>query len=302
MTLFGNISKKEYNMEDEISRHTLYKELCKLSYNDKKMQNEFDVVDTINRDGYNAYCVRIGNNIIIVSRGTEIDDGFDLQNDVAMKFNKIPHQLHQALLFFDKQQCIFKNKEINVIGHSLGGTIAEHVGIMRKCKEVVAFNPYGNTNTMEKYILKYGIRTPVNKIINYCMSGDVISNVNISNNIGRIYKLENSTIHKHLLEFFPNLSSRILIQYTREIHTNNNLKYRILKKLEDVFDINVEKDDYKFFRKYGKHKPITMKSSINNEIDKCIGTYHVNGYKRKDGTIVSDYERTCGAKHKNILE
>ena len=44
MTLFGNISKKEYNMEDEISRHTLYKELCKLSYNDKKMQNEFDVV------------------------------------------------------------------------------------------------------------------------------------------------------------------------------------------------------------------------------------------------------------------
>ena len=29
----------------------------------------------------------------------------------------------------------------------------------------------------------------------------------------------------------------------------------------------------------------------------CAGTYHVSGYVRSDGVKVSDYERTCGAKH-----
>ena len=30
---------------------------------------------------------------------------------------------------------------------------------------------------------------------------------------------------------------------------------------------------------------------------KCIGTYRVSGYTREDGTKVSSYMRTCGAKH-----
>ena len=29
----------------------------------------------------------------------------------------------------------------------------------------------------------------------------------------------------------------------------------------------------------------------------CAGTYHVSGYVRSDGVKVSDYDRTCGAKH-----
>ena len=29
----------------------------------------------------------------------------------------------------------------------------------------------------------------------------------------------------------------------------------------------------------------------------CAGTYHVRGYVRSDCVKVSDYERTCGAKH-----
>ena len=29
----------------------------------------------------------------------------------------------------------------------------------------------------------------------------------------------------------------------------------------------------------------------------CAGTYRVSGYTRQDGTEVSSYMRTCGAKH-----
>ncbi len=32
----------------------------------------------------------------------------------------------------------------------------------------------------------------------------------------------------------------------------------------------------------------------------CAGTYHVNSYKKADGTEVSDYYRTCGARHKSL--
>lgn len=31
--------------------------------------------------------------------------------------------------------------------------------------------------------------------------------------------------------------------------------------------------------------------------EKCAGRYNVSGYTRDDGTRVSSYTRTCGAKH-----
>ncbi len=31
----------------------------------------------------------------------------------------------------------------------------------------------------------------------------------------------------------------------------------------------------------------------------CAGTYKVSGYTREDGTKVSSYYRTCGAKHQS---
>ena len=33
----------------------------------------------------------------------------------------------------------------------------------------------------------------------------------------------------------------------------------------------------------------------------CAGTYRVSGYKRQDGTEVSSYMCTCGAKHEEKI-
>lgn len=37
--------------------------------------------------------------------------------------------------------------------------------------------------------------------------------------------------------------------------------------------------------------------SGNNGGSECVGSYPVSGYTRADGTVVSDYVRTCGAAH-----
>ena len=49
-------------------------------------------------------------------------------------------------------------------------------------------------------------------------------------------------------------------------------------------------------RRMPRHKLIKHSSNKKG----CAGTYHVNGYKRADGTEVSDYYRTCGARHKSL--
>ncbi len=49
-------------------------------------------------------------------------------------------------------------------------------------------------------------------------------------------------------------------------------------------------------RRMPRHKLINHSSNKKG----CAGTYHVNGYKRADGTEVSDYYRTCGARHKSL--
>ena len=66
---------------------------------------------------------------------------------------------------------------------------------------------------------------------------------------------------------------------------------------------NMDRDDFK--RNFPKifqqtvHKighPTGGAANINT-LPSCAGTYHVRGYVRSDGVKVSDYERTCGAKH-----
>lgn len=46
-----------------------------------------------------------------------------------------------------------------------------------------------------------------------------------------------------------------------------------------------------------KKEKSSKKSGSQSNGTACVGSYHVSGYTRADGTEVSDYTRTCGAKH-----
>ena len=50
------------------------------------------------------------------------------------------------------------------------------------------------------------------------------------------------------------------------------------------------------------HVEYQAKSKNNNSKTPCVGSYPVSSYTRKDGTEVSGYTRTCGAKHEGKTE
>lgn len=77
--------------------------------------------------------------------------------------------------------------------------------------------------------------------------------------------------------------------------------------IDDIRQMNFQelKDNFPKIYQQTKHKIFNNKIKQNNSTTPCAGTYHVKGYVRSDGVKVSDYYRTCGAKHmgkRSLLE
>ena len=95
--------------------------------------------------GFAAIALQKGDNIVIAFRGTELDDSQDIDNDYKMWIEKkIPPQINEAKNFIKTIQADpkFKNKNITLTGHSLGGSLAQLIGAMYGYN-TVTFNPYG---------------------------------------------------------------------------------------------------------------------------------------------------------------
>ena len=73
------------------------------------------------------------NDIVVVFRGTEINDINDLKNDVEMIRNYLPMQAESALEAYDKvaEFCEKNGYSLTVTGHSLGGSLATIVSAER---------------------------------------------------------------------------------------------------------------------------------------------------------------------------
>lgn len=328
MYLKGKVSYY-YNMNDEISRHRIYKDICNLSYKKKKLFDKYNILDENHDDGIDAYAILIGNYIIVAYQGTDVFEGKDWRNDTVMAINREPKQFNQAFKFFNsiKNDERYRGHQFVVTGYSLGGSEAMAVAVTSKCDEVVTFNPYGikNIDYVKDYIRNYGIATPLDKIINYNMSEDTISGINIEDEIGKVYMLDGSNpLFAHYLDNFPDLSTRELMddvqptQLKRELWNFLDiikflsqkksillnatkeylLNYLKRKQKEKLKNSRYHSSDYKYYEAHGTNSP-TIKPSMYSSTKQCAGIYHVNGYTREYGTKVSDYYRTCGAKHLN---
>ncbi len=125
------------------------------------------------------------------------------------------------------------------------------------------------------------------KITNYCNPDDKITCINASNHIGRCYELKTVPVKgksPHHIECMDSLENRILT--TGQDQDFNYQKEQKLRR------------EWEFYKRTGRRMPITM-PSLGCHSDNCAGTYPVQGYTRDDGTKVSGYTRTCGAKHLN---
>jgi len=124
--------------------------------------------------GFNAtiYENKYNNELVLAYRGTDNREG--VLDDIKMLQNCIPEQYHDAIKIYDDVLNCFPNKKIVVIGHSLGGSLAQLVASTYPEVEAVTFDPYGTSQIIEKYGLKDN-----KNCTNYTTDGSVVSSVSL---------------------------------------------------------------------------------------------------------------------------
>ena len=151
-----------------------------------------------------------------------------------------------------------------IVGHSLGGSLAQCVAIMRNVNEAVTFNPVGIGKSMDGYLSKYGSKTSENKVINYNNPNDNLTKYFRGELYGTNYSIS-------------------------EIDKNGNK--HSLENMKPLFTRQKANPSYK--GQGVKRKSSSDKSSKTS----YVGSYPVSGYTRTDGKEVKGYTCHCGAKH-----
>lgn len=280
----------------EIYKHERYKQMSLFSYDvqNNKLPEGSSLLGIIENpdNGFYAAVIKNENEIVISIRGTEgellksKENWKDIQNDISM-LNQFPEQGYSALEAVDIVKEMIKNDPayfgyaITVIGHSLGGSLAQIVSAIKRVK-AVTFNAYGT-----KHLLQNIKNLDSVDVTNYCNADDNITTLNAKNHIGKCYDIGTNYVEgkgPHHLECMENLENRIPVTTEYLQHTGERKRQR--------------KMETEFYKRTGKHMPIRM-PSVGFHGENCAGTYTVNGYTREDGTKVASYTRTCGAKHLN---
>ena len=253
-------------MSKEIERHERYKLYAQNSYKlkTKLPQDIFPYGFQQNsKTGFFGYALVEKDRVVVIFRGTNNLISPDTKNDFFMVLNKIPEQLTDALNFYDDVKSKFPNKKIDVTGHSLGGSLAQYVAIMRNVNEAVCFCPVGIGPSMENYLSKYGSKTSPSKIINYNNPNDIWTKSFRNKLFGTNYLIE-------------------ALDKDGDMHSLENMK-----------PLSNRKNTYKNYN--------LPKENLNSSSN-CTGSYTVNGYTRSNGTKVKEYVRTCGKHNKMSME
>ena len=167
------------------------------------------------KTGFYAEVFKNGNEIAIIYKGTNPlcfkndefkDFSLDLiKNDLNMAIKNFPIQVNDARELYNEIKSKYPEKKINLGGHSLGGSLAQLIGI-ETGENTVTYGSYGVGDIINKKDLHY------DNITNYGNLNDPIYISNISAQVGNTYIMDN---------FKANEPNEIYLIKGREI--NNNL-------------------------------------------------------------------------------
>lgn len=109
----------------------------------KKLSGAYRITTTYkSSDGLQATLLKNENNgYVLIIKGT--DGVFDVLNDLQLVFSKIPSQVDSLIDFCDEELLnIIGTKQIKVIGHSLGGVLAQFFALAypHNVRHIITFN------------------------------------------------------------------------------------------------------------------------------------------------------------------
>ncbi len=250
--------------------------------------------------------------IVIAMRGT--NDKSDLANDIDMAKKKLPNQYADAQKFYKQIKKEFPNYKIVFVGHSLGGSLAQLLANETGC-EAVTFNAYGVKN-----ILKDNIKNDGENIRNYGNIDDMIFNINLRNQLGHTYIIDNRNItningyitkspygdylggtkllQHHFIEKMGNLEDAVEYKPTYlegKVSMNVDFKdfdnNRVFTN-EEIKDMSL--DEFKRLENFINQQIATGNVMSENQAKqelKAGNLIYVNSYVRTDGTEVKGYYR-----------
>ncbi len=246
--------------QNEIKQHERYKQMALYSYdvNKNQLPPGAKLVGIAQKEnGYYAAVIRDRNNIVIAIRGTEgqllksKENIRDAINDATMwPLKKKPAQTNNALETVNIVKDMIKNDseyagcKITVVGHSLGGSLAQIVAVIKGIK-AVTFNAFGTKNLLKD---EPGLKNA--DVTNYCNPNDDITTLNAQNHVGRCYEVD-TVFHEgkgpHNLECMGPLENRVpttgedlKIKGARKRHENPLMTYVLAYACRFVCNIQVQ--------------------------------------------------------------
>jgi hypothetical protein len=185
--------------------------------------NDWEFVKASNyqdwQNGYFGAAFKNGNTIIIGHRGTEILDIGDIRNDLKIFLDKPLSQVKHALNFSKEVKAMFKdNFTILHTGHSLGGYIAEIVGLDLN-QHSISFDAPGTYEAAKKIVPN------LESVLNDTSITAYLASPNFINTLG-----EHSTDKFYKIEHFTNPSGVGHTDYLRY-----SVDQHSMKRLMDSF-------------------------------------------------------------------
>lgn len=146
-------------------------------------------VEENNKTGFYGEVYKRGNELAVVYRGTDFDDGRKefvkdaIVGDLPMGYGISSGQYADAKKLYDKVQKSYGGKRIILTGHSLGGSLAQLVAA-ESGRKAVTFNAYGTGDILDRMGYK---NQRLLDITNYGNQDDHIFNNKIKRQPGITY-------------------------------------------------------------------------------------------------------------------
>ena len=203
------------------------------------------------KNGFEGQIYQKGNNIVVVYKGTNQTKDF-LNSDIPMGVGYSPKQQEDAHNLFLKAQSMYKDKNVNieVTGHSLGGSMAQ-IESARTGVQATTFNAYGTGNILKREGYTNEEINTMN-IKNYGNPKDYVFVSNIENQPGRTYAtnttLDNNKVYSvnrdyslthlkkyHNIEKMDRLEDAVEITPRTQNQNSHNLYHGYIYKMDNIY-------------------------------------------------------------------